>query len=565
MSNNNIRKKWSIITNEETLRKYVTLAGVQFYDVSDFHTFAANVIKYLKGERDIEIDLGLLKENIDKLLRLNDTDLYTELYSYCLTNNLTHLEDDLSDKFKGDVIDENIINFYAMLLRIIIGIFPEKEVICDSQIIANKYNWNINIIKETGRKYVLFGGIELFARDDIFKWFAKIFLYESRNKELLMKIKKDAISVLGDDAMTGIDDILVRSNIDKIKDKLIGAFPNEGYKNNTANTANTANKPNNNNNDGYEFSISNLNISNFKRVDIKTLFSNFGIVFYQNFISLFPEIKKIIGLLNQRCSENSQLTVSYEPIDIYGKNINYNVSSKVKQKKYSNKKFQNSLFFGYKGKSSKYLKNYMILCLNKKKKTKMQSERECLSSIMHWFMIANNGDFKIIIDSKTSHKYEGKKYNKLLRLLTILIYYYLYTRYKHIIFNSYNSQEINNIYIESQAINPISALLLLKMNFKVVNPKTYLIDDELTQDLKHKSYDEIKNIMYNKPFYSEIYLRYYINEMTPDDAQNIITQIKSLIIGKTANNNKTLKCLNNSNNRLTNKTVRNNIERQFNA
>jgi hypothetical protein len=134
-----------------------------------------------------------------------------------------------------------------------------------------------------------------------------------------------------------------------------------------------------------------------------------------------------------------------------------------------------------------------------------------------------------------------------------------------VVFNSYNLQEINNIYIESQAINPISALLLLQMNFKVVNPKTNLIDNELTQKLKPKLFEEIKHIINNKPFYGEIYLRYYINEMTPDDAQNIITQIKSLIIGKTANNNKTLKCLNNSNNRLTNKTVRNNIERKINA
>jgi hypothetical protein len=52
--------------------------------------------------------------------------------------------------------------------------------------------------------------------------------------------------------------------------------------------------------------------------------------------------------------------------------------------------------------------------------------------------------------------------------------------------------------------------------------------------------------------------------MIPDDAQQIIEQIKSLIIGKTINNNKTLKCLNNRNNKLSNKSVRNNIESQFN-
>ena len=231
-----------------------------------------------------------------------------------------------------------------------------------------------------------------------------------------------------------------------------------------------------------------------------------------------------------------------------------NLKKKKIKKNIHNKKFDESTYFS--PSLNEIFNTHMILCLNKKNKLKTQHERECISSIQHGFRLDSKNNLKISIDSKTPAQYEGKRYNKILRLFTILIIYYLNKNYK--LFTKYKDRIkdriINDIYIESQAINPISALLSLQIGFMAVNANDN-IDKDLTERLKSMTVKELQVEMANiQPFEPTIYTRYYINTMSEDNVMNIKQQITNLIIGKTHNNTKILKCLDNKNNTIKNIT-----------
>jgi hypothetical protein len=278
--------------------------------------------------------------------------------------------------------------------------------------------------------------------------------------------------------------------------------------------------------------------------------------FKLNIIKSLPEITKYITLLNERCKGDSQLTITYEDPNLYTHGVQINSkkgeSKKKKIKKnISNKKFDETTYLS--PSLNEIFNTHMILCLNKKKKLKTKHERECISSIQHGFRLDSKNNLIITIDSKTQTQYERKRYNKILRLFTILLIYYLIKNYK--LFTKYKDRIINNIYIESQAINPISALLSLQIGFMVVNKETNNIDKELTERLKSMTKEQLQVEMAKiQSLEPAIYTRYYINTMSEDDVMNIKQQIKNLIIGKTHNNNKTLKCLYNKNNTIKNIT-----------
>lgn len=192
--------------------------------------------------------------------------------------------------------------------------------------------------------------------------------------------------------------------------------------------------------------------------------------------------------------------------------------------------------------TNKLLNKMMILCLNKKAKIKEQKERECISSIQTFFYYNDEyNSLFISIDSKTSAAFENRRYNKLLRLFIVLIYYYLYTE-KILI---YNSQIINNVYIESSAVNPISIYLLLQIGFSIVIDDK--IDVKLTNDKKTSSFESLGNFLIENG--GIVILRYSIHSMTLEHITKIKQQITDLILGTSPDNNKTLKCLNNKNNR----------------
>ena len=264
---------------------------------------------------------------------------------------------------------------------------------------------------------------------------------------------------------------------------------------------------------------------------------------YINILDFIPEIQEFLILLNYRCDNN--FTITYEPGHLYTGFKPYNNKNKIVKKSFNNRKFKNSVFFGFMLKKDNKNTNdlldlMMILCLNKKQKIKGQKERECISSIQTFFYYKDNNLF-ISIDSKTYSVFEGRRYNKLLRLFIVLIYYYLYTN-KLLI---YNSQIINYVYIESSAVNPISIYLLLQIGFGIVIKDE--IDDELTQIQKTSSVESLRNFLDKSG--GLVNLRYSIHSMTPDDITEIKKQITNLIIGTSPDNNKTIKCLNNKNNR----------------
>ena len=277
----------------------------------------------------------------------------------------------------------------------------------------------------------------------------------------------------------------------------------------------------------------------FQKIYPKDLFGES----YINILDFIPEILEFLILLNYRCDNN--FTITYEPGHLYTGFKPYNNKNKIIKKSFNNRKFKNSIFYGFMlKKGSKLTDNLldfiMILCLNKKQKIKGQKERECISSIQTSFYYKDNNLF-ISIDSKTSSIFEGRRYNKLLRLFIVLIYYYLYTN-KLLI---YNSQNINNVYIESSAINPISIYLLLQIGFSIVINDE--IDDKLTQIQKTSSVESLRNFLDESG--GLVNLRYSIHSMTLDDITEIKKQITELIIGTSPDNKKTIKCLNNKNNR----------------
>ena len=280
-----------------------------------------------------------------------------------------------------------------------------------------------------------------------------------------------------------------------------------------------------------------------------------------NFIKALPEITKYITLLNDRCKGDSLLTLTYEQPGVYtdyGVQINSKKGeSKTKTitktitKKTSNRKFENSTLYPPTMQDKSFFNNRMILCLNKKNKLKYQHERECISSIQHYFALDSHNNLKISIESKTLQIYEGNKYNKILILFLILIIHYFVEKYK--LFTKYEAIIVNDIYIESQEINPIYVFLLLQIGFMAVHQKTNNIDKELTERLKSMSVEQLQGELQHN-FKNGIHTRYNINKMSQDDVKNIKQQITSLIIGKIHNNTNTLKCLDNKNNTIKNIT-----------
>ena len=86
------------------------------------------------------------------------------------------------------------------------------------------------------------------------------------------------------------------------------------------------------------------------------------------------------------------------------------------------------------------------------------------------------------------------------------------------------------------------------------------IDDVLTQTQKSSSFESLRKFLVESG--SLVKLRYSIHSMTPDNITEIKKQITNLIIGTSPDNNKTIKCLNNKNNRK--KTLWNNNEKNNN-
>mgnify|MGYP000618877003 CR=1 FL=1 len=67
--------------------------------------------------------------------------------------------------------------------------------------------------------------------------------------------------------------------------------------------------------------------------------------------------------------------------------------------------------------------------------------------------------------------------------MTVLIYYSLFKQdYLYKCFNNI----INDIYIESDARNPISIFALVQMGFKVVSKFTNECDDAITDEIKNR-------------------------------------------------------------------------------
>jgi hypothetical protein len=282
-----------------------------------------------------------------------------------------------------------------------------------------------------------------------------------------------------------------------------------------------------------------------------------------NIINLLPNVSKYSKLLDKRCTD--QFTITYEEGSLYSGGIpitNNKGIPRIIKKNPKNRAFESSTFFPP-GKSQRDFSAYMILCLNRKNKKK-HHERECISSIQNWFTLDTENNLKITIDSKTPEQYEGKKYNKLLRLFNVLIIYYLFTEKD--IFHNYKSRPINDIFMESQAIRDVSAYLLLQIGFSAVNPVTKQIDEELTSKLKKMTVKELDNIIKtDRLFNGKIYTRYYITRKSREDILKIKNQIKNVIIGGTPRNNtKILKCINNNptNNQINSneiRTIRNSV------
>ena len=237
----------------------------------------------------------------------------------------------------------------------------------------------------------------------------------------------------------------------------------------------------------------------------------------------------------------------------------YEKQKYVEQRKFNNQTPISPIFYSS---QTEYFDKYMILCLNKKQKnthktikykhnrtwaiaTKKNKERECLSSIIHWFGIDKEFNLKISIDSKTNPVYEKRGYNKLLRMLTILVLYYFYKRGTFKLYYDFDEGRYINIkdtYIESEAINPLSASILLTLpGFKVVKydkkNKKHIIDEALTEQYRGYNLDQLAAII-NSPYgEGRIYTRCYFSQFTEQDIKDLEQQIKAYIVGKSLNSN----------------------------
>jgi hypothetical protein len=296
-----------------------------------------------------------------------------------------------------------------------------------------------------------------------------------------------------------------------------------------------------------------------KDISPSYIFSYLGYDMYYNSLAYVPEIKKIMELVNQRCISDSALTLTLEYGYIYNPGFNVinkktgqykTITKRLLNRGFNKTKFNNPRKHAAINISQDNIPNYMVLCLNKKKKTKRShAERECVSSIVYSFNLSFKNDLAIVIQSKTPENYRQNRYNKLLRLVTVLIYYSLFTQgYLYKCFNNI----INDVYIESDARNPISIFALVQMGFKVISKFTGECDNEITDEIKTKSVKEISEYMNTWPYTGFMHLRYYINTATLEDIDKIRQQVTELIKGTTRDNKKTLKCLDNKNNRLQN-------------
>jgi hypothetical protein len=312
--------------------------------------------------------------------------------------------------------------------------------------------------------------------------------------------------------------------------------------------------------DGIELSLSSgpKFVQKFSPLD---LFGQDNINFFNIIKSL--HFDEIIAKINTKCPND--FTLTFEFSDVYDDH-GIIKNRKIIKKQNKNRGFNKSLLFNTK--KNRY--NSMILCLNKKYKNK-NTERKCLSSIIIWYSYCKTFDtLKISIDSKTNTVYEGRKYNKLLRILIIMILYEY-----HIIYGfKLNGKKIKNIYIESQAINPISAYLLLQLGFKInifkndednfYNINSDLseltkIDLKLTDEFKSFNFEEFKIKFDDKPFYNMMYLFIFIqggNENIIINEEFNINLSKKLneLLGD--NKSKSIKCLKNNN--INNSTQKNN-------
>ena len=140
---------------------------------------------------------------------------------------------------------------------------------------------------------------------------------------------------------------------------------------------------------------------------------------------------------------------------------------------------------------------------------------DCISSITFRYKENN-----IEISSRTDEKYQGRKYNKLLRILTIIICGILIC------------EDTNIKYITSNPENWISAWLLID-NFEVK-----FEDDEEFQELVNENRnngDKLRNIV--KDYYSLPNIEIEINDHNLEKANNLFDELLS-----SSDNKKNIKC-----------------------
>jgi len=148
----------------------------------------------------------------------------------------------------------------------------------------------------------------------------------------------------------------------------------------------------------------------------------------------------------------------------------------------------------------KYFGNSLILCVF--------TNYVCVSSLVIQYNSNNN---EIMIDSKTKREYEGKKLNKLLRAVSILISKSLYP---------------NAIYLTSSATNPISTYLMTHyFNAVAYNANEERIDlnnlnnlNEITEFFKNENGIETRVILTTENIQNaeDVFNNIITNEMTCD-------------------------------------------------
>jgi hypothetical protein len=204
-----------------------------------------------------------------------------------------------------------------------------------------------------------------------------------------------------------------------------------------------------------------------------------------------------ISLLSFECFENVDLTRAKSQIT----RLNDVLILKCKLS------LELDYFFNLHGKISKFTKYIpsLTLCL--------YSESECISSLE---LIINNDS--LTINSKTDKNHEGKKYNKLLRSVAIIISKYL-------------SDKI--LRIESDAINPISAWLMISEFNAIINNNDdnilfykFLETQKIKIDFSNK--ETLKSTItefYEKNPLSSICSSVNLDQVNIENAQNVFNRV----------------------------------------